>query len=261
MKVYNLWIPERNRIPLIASLPHSGSYAPPDVNDQFNADPLPALVPVDWHLEKLYNFLPELGISVIQATHSRYVVNLNRALTRPLFGPENSCAVPDMTCFGKSLYDNEPAPVQIEQRIDRYYKPYHNELLNIVGKLLNEFGFVYLLDLHSYYKGPEVDVCLGDVYGTTCSERLTGTIEDSYNNHGFQVVRNELWIGGYITRHYGAMNNVEALQIELRFPTYLEGGNFEEEDIPGYDSEKFRNARLKIRGVFDSVVNELFSKD
>ena len=258
MKLYNLWIPERNRIPLVASLPHSGSYIPPEVDDQFNADPLPALVPVDWHLEKLYDFLPELGISVIQSTHSRYVVNLNRALTLPLLGPENSCAIPDMTCFGKPLYDNEPTPFQIEQQVEQYYKPYHNELLNVVEKLLKEFGHVYLLDLHSYYRGPEIDVCLGDVYGATCSERLTGTIEDSYSRHGFEVVRNELWIGGYITRHYGAMDNVEALQIELRFPSYLEGGTFEEDEVPGYDSEKFRNARRRLRRAFENAVELLF---
>jgi N-formylglutamate deformylase len=259
LKVYNLWVPERNRIPLVASIPHSGSYVPPEIIDQFNAVPRPALVPLDWHLEKLYDFLPELGITVIQATHSRYVVNLNRALTEPLFGPENACIVPDMTCFRKSLYTSEPARDQVKHRIESYYTPYHDELKRVIDGLVRQFGRAYLVDLHGYYRGPEVDVCLGDVYGTTCSERLTGIVEDSYLSQGFNVVRNELWIGGYITRHYGAMENVEALQIELRFPCYLEGAAFEEEEVPGYDSEKFRDAGRRIRRVFQNVVESLFT--
>ncbi len=258
VKLYNLSVPPKDRIPLIASLPHSGSYVPTEVYQQFNADPLPALMPVDWHLDRLYDFLPELGITVIQATHSRYVVNLNRALTEPLFGPENACAVPDMTCFRKPLYDREPTPYQVQQRIDEYYIPYHRELVDIVQALIQEFGYVYLLDLHSYYRGPEVDICLGDVNGVTCSEVLTGSFENSYRHHGFDVVRNELWVGGHITRHYGSMDNVEALQIELRFPSYLEGGTFEEEEVPGYDSDKFRETSGKIRRVFRSVVDDLF---
>jgi N-formylglutamate amidohydrolase len=32
----------------------------------------------DWHLEQLYDFLDALGASVLVATHSRYVVDLNR---------------------------------------------------------------------------------------------------------------------------------------------------------------------------------------
>jgi N-formylglutamate deformylase len=259
MKLYNFHVPVKNRLPIVASLPHSGSYIPPEIYGQFKQDPLPAFSPVDWYLERLYGFLPELGITVLQATHSRYVVNLNRALKEPLFGPERTCVVPDNTCFGKPLYNREPAPSQVEWRIKEYYTPYHRKLSEILEEIVQEFGYVYLLDLHGYYRGPEVDVCLGDVNGTTCSERLIGAFERNYRHRGFNVVRNELWVGGYITRHYGSLDDVEALQIELRFPAYLEGDAFEEEEAPDWDSEKFRNARKKVRLVFADVVNDLVS--
>ena len=152
MQLYNLSTPETARIPLVVSLPHSGTCVPSEVDDQFDAETVPALAPVDWHLDKIYDFLPELGITVIQATHSRYVVNLNRALTEPLFGPESTCAVPDMTCFRKPLYNNHPSRAQVEQRIEKYYHPYHRELSGIVKGFLEEFGCVYLLDLHSSWR-------------------------------------------------------------------------------------------------------------
>ena len=257
MKLFNLRAPVKNRLPIVASLPHSGTHVPPELYRQFRQDLLPNFSPVDWHLERLYDFLPELGITVIQATHSRYVVNLNRALTEPLFGPERACAVPDNTCFGKPLYNREPTRHQVEQRIEEYYSPYHQKLSEILKEIIQDFGYVYLLDLHAYYMGPEVDVCLGNANGITCSGRLIGAFDRNYRKYGFNVVRNEKWTGGYITRYYGSMDNIEALQIELRFPAYLEGDTFEEDEVPGWDSAKFSNARDKIRKVFTHVISDL----
>ncbi len=260
MKLYNLVIPDHARVPVVASLPHSGVYAPRRVLKQFRQDPPPVLAPVDWHLEELYRFLPGLGIPVIQATHSRYVVNLNRALTQPLFGPERESVVARNNCFGNPLYDRELSQGEAEERVDKYYLPYHRRLERILKKTVRHFGRAYLLDLHGYYKGPEYDVCLGDVNGTTCSELLTVSFERAFDRQGFSVVRNELWLGGHITRHYGAMDNVEALQIELWFPSYLEGGTFEEAEAPGCDSEKFRGVQERIRRVFIAALDELLRR-
>jgi N-formylglutamate amidohydrolase len=53
------------------------------------------------------------------------------------------------------------------------------------------------------------------------------------------VAKNERFTGGYITRHYGSIPNVESLQIELRFPAYLDGDYFGEEEITEWDCAKF----------------------
>ncbi len=258
MKLYKLHVPVKNRIPVVASLPHSGIRIPRNVRRLFKQGFPPILTPVDWYLDTLYHFLPELGISVIQAVYSRYVVNLNRALKEPLFGPEGKCVVPENTCFRQPLYDNEPPRDEVEERIKRYYLPYHRHLARILDEMVVDFGSVYLLDLHSYYWGPEVDVCLGNVNDTTCSEALIGSFEKAFLGQDFAVVRNDKWIGGYITRHYGSMDNIEALQIELRFPAYLERGTFEDGEVPEWDSDKFRNARDRLQRVYTGVVNNLF---
>jgi N-formylglutamate deformylase len=260
VKLYYLTVPAHLRLPVVASLPHSGTYVPRRIFGQFRKDPPPVLSPMDWHLEELYRFLLALGITMIQATHSRYVVNLNRALAPPLFGPERESIVSRSNCFGGPLYDGELSQEKVEERIEKYYQPYHRRLESILRKTVKDYGRAYLLDLHSYYKGPEVDVCLGDVNGTTCSELLTGCFERAFYRQGFNVTRNEVWLGGHITRHYGAMANVEALQIELHFPAYLEGEAFEEDEAPGYDSEKFRGVQERIRRVFIAALDELLGR-
>ena len=258
LKLYNLYNPLSERFPLFASLPHSGTHVPPAIAKQFKQDPGPVLAPVDWHLERLYDFLPELGITLLQATHSRYVVNLNRSLEAPLFGPEPTSVIPDMTCFGSPLYNYEmPDKDEVEERVTNYYLPYHRRLSQSLRQLINDFGRVYLIDLHSYYRGPQVDVCLGNVNDTTCSEGLIGVFETALRRQSFDVTRNDVWIGGYITRHYGSMDNTETLQIELRFPAYLEGDTFEEDEVPDWDSMKFREARERLRCVFREVIDEL----
>jgi len=209
---------------------------------------------MDWHLDKLYDFLPELGITVLQATHSRYVVNLNRELRPPLFGPERTSVIAGEDTWGNAFYQTEMPQSEIEERINRYYLPYHKRLSQIMNRMVRDFKFVYLLDLHSFFAGPVEDVCLGNANETTCSEHLIGSLEMALSKHDFSVTRNEVWTGGYITRHYGQMDNIEALQIEIRFPAYLAGEHFGREEITEWDTEKFRNAKQRLRRVFDDFI-------
>ena len=63
--------------PLLISMPHVGTYVPPALAQRLTAEA--RQVPdTDWHLEQLYGFARDLGASILVATHSRYVIDLNR---------------------------------------------------------------------------------------------------------------------------------------------------------------------------------------
>lgn len=63
--------------PILISIPHVGTHVPPILADRLTEDA--RLVPdTDWHLDRLYAFACDMGASVLQATYSRYVVDLNR---------------------------------------------------------------------------------------------------------------------------------------------------------------------------------------
>ncbi len=260
MKLYNVDFPVKALVPIVASLPHSGKYIPRTVAIRFKQDPPPVLTTIDWHLEKLYDFLPEMGITVIQATHSKYVVNLNRSLSPPLFGPEILSVVSSEGGFRSALYEREPNQSEIEERIDRYYLPYHRRLERILRQMASDFRPVYLLDLHSFCtKTPRTDICLGDVNGKSCSENLTACFEEALHRHNFDVVRNKKWTGGYITRHYGSLANVEALQIELKFPVYLDRGYSGREEITEWNTAKFRSAQQRLKKAFAEAIDSLLA--
>ena len=257
MKLYDLLVPNRSKVPILATIPHSGTYVPPDIQHRFKQNPRPALTNMDWHLDKLYDFLPESGITVLQATHSRYVVDLNREVKEPVFGPNASSVVSQDNTQGSPLYDKAPTTDEIEARLIKYYYPYHEKLGASLETMRREYGHVFLLDLHSYFLYPVTDICLVNGNGGTCSERVLTLIEQAFHEHGFSVAKNKRLIGGYITRYYGTLPHVESLQIELRFPVYLEGTYFGEEEIKEWDCEKFRNAKSRLRKAFSEVINAL----
>jgi N-formylglutamate deformylase len=253
MKLYNLMVPNRYRVPVLATIPHSGIYVPSEIRKQFRQNPRPILTNMDWHLDKLYDFLPELGITILQATHSRYVVDLNRQIKEPLFGPHASSVISEDNTQRRPLYDTELSAEEIESRINRYYYPYHEKIKAILEGMINDFGYAILLDLHSYFVRPVTDICLGNCNSNTCSERLISSFDAAFRKHDFNVASNEILTGGFITRHYGSIPNVESLQIEIRFPAYLEGDYFGEEEVTEWDCGKFRNAKSRLRKVFSEV--------
>lgn len=244
-------------LPIVANLPHSGLQVPADIAATFTPQQRQTLPNSDWHLQALYDFLPSLGITVMQANYSRYVVDLNRALKPPLFGSFWSAVVPEQTAFKKEIYTQKPTKSEVRSRIDQYYTPYHSRLAELLNDAIAQHDKVYLLDLHSFMGLITDDVCLGNANGETCSENLLTAVESSFAQQQFQVVKNKVFSGGYITRHYGEYSAVEALQIELRYTNYLPDDQLEVEAIPQWQGDKFEQTQTRLRDVFEEIIKAI----
>ncbi|NJR49365.1 MAG: N-formylglutamate amidohydrolase [Leptolyngbyaceae cyanobacterium CSU_1_3] len=249
--------PQKLAVPIVANLPHSGLFVPDQIATQFLPEHLATLPHSDWHLEELYRSLPTLGITVLQATHSRYVIDLNREAKEPLFGDFWTSAIPEKTAFGKPIYQTLPTAENIQERVKKFYNPYHNQLGKILQKKIDQFGKVYLLDLHSFLGLIDDQICLGNRYDRTCSEFLISTVEQSFSSKGYQVVRNKVFSGGYITRRYGKMPDVEALQIEVRYPVYLNENQLDHPQLPGWNGPEFAIAQGNFDQIFAAIVHTL----
>ena len=258
MQLFNIYRPENKVLPIVANIPHSGLFVPDDIAAQFTTEHLNSLPNSDWHLDKLYDFLSSFGITVLQATHNRYVVDLNRQAKEPLFGSFWSSVIPEATAFNKSIYHNKPSSEHIKERIKKYYLPYHHQLKLLLQKKIEEFGKVYLLDLHSFCGLINDDVCLGNVNNKTCSELLISTVEKCFAIQGLQVVRNKAFTGGYITKHYGQIPHVESLQIEVRYHVYLQENQLDKLEHPSFDVAEFESAKNKFYDIFNAIVSQLF---
>lgn len=254
MELFTIHVPKTPAVPLVANLPHSGMFVPDNIAAQFRSEHLQSLPNTDWHLDKLYESLPTLGITVLQATHSRYVVDLNRQLNEPVFGSFWTSVVAEQTAFGKPIYHTQPSPEHIQERVQKFYTPYHDKLKAILQEKIDKFGKVYLLDLHSFLGLITEDIDLGNVNGKTCSELLISSVEESFLSKGYQVVKNKKFTGGYITRHYGQMPGVEALQIEVRYPVYLNENQLNKLEPPDWAVPKFYEAKRNFDDIFALIV-------
>jgi N-formylglutamate deformylase len=245
-------------LPVVASIPHSGTFVPEWLASKLEPQQLEALWNSDWFLAELYDFLPALGVQLLVATHSRYVGDLNRREALP-FGDFWRAMVPERTATGLPVYRQRPTEAELGRMRDEHHRPYHERLSAILDELRNRFGRVYLLDLHSFFGLIDDDVCLGNADGVTCAEPLIGAFEDGFRQHGFQTVRNRVFAGGHITRHYGARADVEALQVELRYTCYHDCTHIDEPVRPVPDPVRIAAARARLRGVFEHALGRLLA--
>lgn len=257
--LFTVLSPQSQRVPVVANLPHSGLNIPAHIAESFTAAHLQSLPNSDWHLQQLYDFLPSLGVTVLQANYSRYVVDLNRALKPPFFGSFWSAVVPEQTAFKQPIYKSgqKPTKDEIQARIEQYYTPYHRQLTTLLDEAIARYGHVYLLDLHSFMGLIKDEVCLGNANGKTCQETTIDAAVKCFERQEYQVVKNKVFSGGYITRHYGERSQIEALQIEIRYPTYLPADQVEAKTIPQWKGPNFNQAQTRLKAVISDFISTL----
>ena len=231
MEVYEF---TAGRAPLLVSMPHVGTYIPPGIADTMTPEAR-AVPDTDWHVDRLYDFLEELGTARIRATHSRFVIDLNRAPDdRPLYpGASNTELCPTSLFDERPIYrpGAAPDPAEIAARRERYWRPYHDRLAAELASLRERFGFAVLFDAHSirsevprFFAGRLPDLNIGTGGGGTAAPELAARVlEAAAEAEGYTSVLNGRFQGGYITRHYGRPDEgIHALQLELSQITYME---------------------------------------
>jgi N-formylglutamate deformylase len=239
----NLYSLHRGSAPLLISLPHDGSAIPDAIAERLV--PKARRAPdTDWHVSRLYAFARDLGASILAPTHSRYVVDLNRPPDDvSLYPGQNTTGLCPIVQFsGEPVYvaGQEPTPEEVVQRVDTYWRPYHDALAAELARLRAEHGHVVLWEGHSIrsvvpflFEGRLPDFNLGTAAGASCSpalqQRLTGVLEAQAD---YSFVVNGRFKGGYITRHYGQpANGVEAVQLELAQATYMDEASFSYDSV------------------------------
>lgn len=221
-------------MPMLLSIPHGGTDIPDDVAGDY-APTAAARADTDWHLSKLYDFAEDMGISVLAARWSRYLIDLNRP-------PEDSNLYPGQDTTGLCPVDTfarerlykpgrEPDAVETARRLERYWRPYHAQLQAEIERLLALHGRVVLWDAHSiasqvprFFDGRLPDLNFGTADGTSCSLQLQGAImQAAAAQERFSFVFNGRFKGGHITRRYGdPARGVHAIQLEMCQCLYMD---------------------------------------
>ena len=223
----------RGTRPLLVSLPHVGRDIPPQLRDRY-VDRAQAVEDTDWHLDRLYGFVRDLGASLLVPRLSRFVIDLNRPPEdAPMYpGVNNTELCPTRFFTGDPVYREGCAPdaAEVQRRLAACWQPYHAALQAELDRLKAEHGHAVLFDGHSIksqlpwlFDGRLPDLNLGTASGSSCDpalrEALAGVLaaQDAYSH-----IVDGRFKGGYITRRYGRpADGVHAVQLEMCWRCYM----------------------------------------
>ncbi len=222
----------RGDAPLILSIPHTGTLIPSTIEDDL-VSPWLARKDTDWHIERLYDFAPEIGATVVRATHSRTVIDVNRSPSGVSLYPGQATTglCPTETFDGEALYKSgkEPDAAEIARRKKLYFEPYHSALFGEVARLTAAHPTLVLYDCHSIrsiiprlFEGELPVMNIGTNLGASCNSAFAHVIQAVCDASEFSWVVNGRFKGGWITRHYGQPElGVHAIQMELACRSYV----------------------------------------
>jgi len=241
--------PESHSIPFVFNTGHSGAVYPPSFLAASRLDGLSLRRSEDAHVDRLFEPVVRLGAPLLRANFPRAYLDVNRepfeldprmfegrlppyANTRSMRVAGGLGTVPRVVADGQEIYSGRITAQEAVARIETLYKPYHRMLRALIQRTAKAHGTCILIDCHSMPSSSlgreeaKADVVLGDRYGTACSPALIDAFEAQFQAHGFRVVRNKPYAGGFITEHYGEPNlGRHALQIEINRALYMNEAN------------------------------------
>jgi N-formylglutamate amidohydrolase len=200
----------------------------------------------DAFVDLLFDCAPEFGAAFIKAGAPRAYVDLNRArdeldpaliegVRRVGHNPRVASGlgvIPRVVANGRAIYRGKLSLLEAQERITRYWEPYHDRLQTLLDAAHTRHGQAVLVDCHSMPReavdgaaragGLRPNVVLGDRFGAAASGDVVDRIEASFVDAGFIVARNAPFAGAYITQAYGRpAQGQHAVQVEIDRSLYM----------------------------------------
>jgi len=243
--------PPTRAVPLVLASPHSGADYPSDLLAASRLDPLTLRRSEDSFVDALFAAAPDLGAPLLAARFPRAYLDVNREAweldpamfsdTLPGFVNVRSPRVrmglgtiARVVASGEEIYARKLAFAEAEQRVDRFYRPYHQALRALVQQTEAVFGGYLLIDCHSMPSAAgmvggqgSADIVLGDCHGASCSAQIVEAARSFLAERHFAVALNAPYSGGFTTSHYGSpQRGRHALQIEINRALYMDERNY-----------------------------------
>lgn len=201
----------------------------------------------DLWVDELHRDAPLVGATLLSATYSRYVVDLNRAEdaidNEAVEGADDKLQAPRGVIWRLSSDRDRvlASPLtrkEYEARLRDFYAPYHLALHELIQEKKAKFGYAIVLAAHSMpsVNGPRTggvsdagsvraraDFVPGTRGRTSASGRLIDALDGFLARRGFDVRHDVPYAGGHTTQHYGRpANHVHVIQLEMARRLYMD---------------------------------------
>lgn len=271
MDAFTLHRPRRLMTPLVFSSPHSGREYPSAFVAASPLDAHSLRSSEDAFVDELFRHAPDRGAPLIAARVPRAYLDLNRAadeldpaviegIERAPHNPRVSSGlgvIPRVVSGSRNIYRGKLSLREAEQRISRFWHPYHRALRQLMDDSHARFGRSILIDCHSMPHEaieaharpghPRPEVVLGDRFGAAAGRDVVERLEAAFSSAGLRVVRNSPFAGAYIAQAYGRPSRgFHVVQVEIDRSLYMDEARIERRA----DFDAFRNL---MAGVIDEI--------
>ena len=245
------YAPGAEPVPLIVDVSRSGREYPAEYRS-----PLPFTTVhdnVSMYVEELFERTPDVGGTLLYCSFPNTFVDVNRSESdmdpAVVDGPwpyplqptartlEGLGLIKTRSRYGEAFQERRLTVAEIEERLARYYRPYHDELKRIVDDMHARWARVRHISCHCMSATgapthpdagkPRADFCISDLHGTTCSRRFLDLVTGTLTGLGYSVSVNAPYIGNELIRRHGAApRNIESLQVEVNKRLFIDTKTF-----------------------------------
>jgi N-formylglutamate amidohydrolase len=139
--------------------------------------------------------------------------------------------------YGEPFQERKLMIAEIEERLDRYYRPYHAELKRIADDLHGRFRRLLQISCHcmSSVGAPthpdagkaRADFCVSDLRGKTASKAMMALVVDTLKGAGYSVSINEPYIGNELIRRIAdPARGIDSIQVEINKKLFMDPKSF-----------------------------------
>ena len=239
MSVLDVRLPEGHARPVVVEVPHAGTALPEELRGELDVPPDALLRDADLYVDELFAGAPAAGAILIAARYSRYVADLNRAAEDldPALLSDDVCerrgpsrgVIWRSTTDGRVVFPRPPTAESLRRRVERYYRPYHEEISRCLSAARERFGHVILVAAHSMPSTSgrgwdrRADVVPGTLGRSSASAQVIELVDRHFREAGLSVRHDDPYRGGFATAHYGRPSlGQHAVQIELNRALYMD---------------------------------------
>lgn len=233
---FRVELPRAPEIPVVVEVPHAGIQLDPESLALCTAPARSIGRDADLFVDELFTDAPDVGATLLYATASRYVCDLNRAsdeleLTTSPGVPATAAphgVVWRRTTEGRPALGSPLTEVEADRRLRLVYEPYHRKLAELIEDKRRRFGFVILLCGHSMPSfgrlgDRRADIVPGTRGRTTAAESIIDAPDRVALEFSFGVAHDQPYRGGFTTGHYGRPHeHIHAIQVEMARRLYMD---------------------------------------
>lgn len=256
-------------VPLVVDVSRSGREYPIDMRSPVPFTAIHDNVSV--YVEDIWADTPRFGGTMLYALFPHMYIDANRheldidpdlvvasewpVPLQPTVSKRGLGLLKSKSRYGEPVQEKKFTFAEVEERMNLYYRPYHEELKSLIDRAKSAYGFVYHLSCHcmSAVGAPthpdagkqRPDFCLGDINGATATKAFIESVADTIRHQGFTCSINDPYTGGEINRRYGnPAGGVESIMVEINKKRFMNVDTFRKNE--GFDSIKAAaNAVLK----------------